>query len=90
MNLIQRFSLTTRHGKKLSVVESCVRHFCGRDGVIKEEGDWFYSPEWWDPHDGGYTVSRATCAKGNGVVSVVAHPSSLPVSICEESIFKNL
>lgn len=55
--------------------------------MIKDEGDWFYSPEWWDPQDGGYTVSRATSSKGNGVVSVVAHPASLPVSICEESIF---
>ncbi|KAG7620299.1 S-adenosyl-L-methionine-dependent methyltransferase [Arabidopsis suecica] len=78
MNSIQRFSLTTRRGKRLSVVKSCVRHFCGRDVVIKDEGDWFYSPEWWDPQDGGYTVSRAVSNKGNGIVSVVAHPSSLP------------
>ncbi|XP_010451616.1 PREDICTED: uncharacterized protein LOC104733763, partial [Camelina sativa] len=80
MNSIQRISLTTRRGKRLSTtIESCVRHFSGgQHGVIKDEGDWFHSPEWWDPHDGGHTVSRAVSVNGNGVVSVVAHPSSLP------------
>uniref|UniRef100_A0A1J3IDV4 Methyltransferase-like protein 13 n=1 Tax=Noccaea caerulescens TaxID=107243 RepID=A0A1J3IDV4_NOCCA len=75
MNSIQRLSLT-RRVKILSSDGSCVRHFCGN--VVKDEGDWSYSPEWWDPHDGGHTVSRSTSVKGNGVVSVVAHPSSLP------------
>ncbi|CAN8324249.1 unnamed protein product [Cochlearia groenlandica] len=79
MNFIKRFSL-----KKLSVAESNTRRFCGiaspldRDGV-KDEGDWSYSTEWWDPHEGGgHTVSRSTSVKGNGVVSVVANPCSLP------------
>ncbi|XP_010527188.1 PREDICTED: uncharacterized protein LOC104804575 [Tarenaya hassleriana] len=59
--------------------ESCVRKFCGavRDGP-KDEGDWFYSSEWWEPDHGGYTVFRSNSDKGNGVVSVVAHPSSRP------------
>ncbi|KFK36218.1 hypothetical protein AALP_AA4G093200 [Arabis alpina] len=75
MNSIQLFSLT-RRVKRLSSVESCLRHFCGVG--VKDEGDWLYSPEWWDPHDGGHIVSQSTSEKGNGVVSVVAHPSSLP------------
>lgn len=76
MNSIQRFSLTRR----LSSVESYLRHLCGgafRVGV-KDEGDWFYSQEWWDPHERGHTVSQSSSSRGNGVVSVVAHPSSLP------------
>ncbi|KAL1219999.1 hypothetical protein V5N11_028807 [Cardamine amara subsp. amara] len=77
MNPIQRFSLTTRPRKALSSIKSYVRHFSGRD-IVKDEGDWFYSPEWWDPNNDGHTVSRSTSAKGNGVVSVVSHPSSLP------------
>ncbi|VVB05218.1 unnamed protein product [Arabis nemorensis] len=76
MNSIQLFSLT-RRVKRLSSFESCLRHFCGVVGV-KDEGDWFYSPEWWDPHENGHTVSQSTSEKGNGIVSVVAHPSSLP------------
>ncbi|KAK7279179.1 hypothetical protein RJT34_24225 [Clitoria ternatea] len=44
-----------------------------------DEGDWLYSSEWWgsDPGDGN-TVLRSTSGKGNGIVSVVAHPSSKP------------
>ncbi|CAH2079424.1 unnamed protein product [Thlaspi arvense] len=75
MNSMRRISLTQRR-KRLNTIGSCVRHFCG--DRVKDEGDWFYSSEWWDPHDGGHTVSQATSGKGNGVVSVVAHPSSLP------------
>ncbi|KAL0744120.1 hypothetical protein Bca4012_085633 [Brassica carinata] len=80
MNSIQRFSLTRR---RLSSVElSYVRHLCGggafRVGGVKDEGDWFYSPEWWDPHEGGHIVSQSSSSKGNGVVSVVSHPSSFP------------
>ncbi|KAF8014343.1 hypothetical protein BT93_H0243 [Corymbia citriodora subsp. variegata] len=49
---------------------------------IDDEGDWFYSSEWWgsnSPGDGdGHTVLRATSDRGNGVVSVVAFPSSRP------------
>lgn len=68
---IQRLSLTRRLS---SVVESYQRHLCG----VKDEGDWFNSREWWDPHEGGHTVSQSSSSKGNGVVSVVSHPCSLP------------
>ncbi|CAH8337605.1 unnamed protein product [Eruca vesicaria subsp. sativa] len=60
--------------RRLSSVETYLRHFCTGGGV-KDEGDWFYSREWWE---GGHPVSQSTSTKGNGVVSVVAHPSSLP------------
>lgn len=46
-----------------------------------DEGDWLYSSEWWGTaNDDGHTVLRSTSGKGNGVVSVVAHPSSKPAS----------
>ncbi|MED6187522.1 hypothetical protein PIB30_077230 [Stylosanthes scabra] len=44
-----------------------------------DEGDWLYSSEWWGTDsDCGHTVLRSNSGKGNGVVSVVAHPSSKP------------
>ncbi|KAI3746698.1 hypothetical protein L6452_09137 [Arctium lappa] len=43
---------------------------------IVDEGDWFYSSEWWDSDDN--TVFRSISDKGNGVVSVVASHSSRP------------
>lgn len=50
---------------------------------IEDEGDWFYSSEWWGTGAGagseGQTVFRAVSDKGNGVVSVLAYPSSKPV-----------
>lgn len=46
---------------------------------IEDEGDWFYSSEWWGDQSDGHTVLRSTSDKGNGVVSVVAHHSSRPV-----------
>lgn len=48
---------------------------------IDDEGDWIYSSEWWGNGSGsdGQTVFRATSDKGNGVVSVLAYPSSRPV-----------
>lgn len=46
---------------------------------IEDEGDWFYSSEWWGDHSDGQTVLRSTSDKGNGVVSVLAHHSSRPV-----------
>ncbi|XP_048137350.1 uncharacterized protein LOC115743349 isoform X2 [Rhodamnia argentea] len=51
---------------------------------IDDEGDWFYSSEWWGSTAAGggggdgHTVLRATSDRGNGVVSVVAFPSSRP------------
>ncbi|KAK6914154.1 hypothetical protein RJ641_021475 [Dillenia turbinata] len=49
---------------------------------IEDEGDWFYSSEWWGYHpDCGQTVFRSTSDEGNGVVSVLAYPSSRPIFI---------
>ncbi|KAM7485420.1 hypothetical protein LguiA_001429 [Lonicera macranthoides] len=50
---------------------------------IDDEGDWFYSSEWWGNESGsdGQTVFRSTSDKGNGVVSVLAYPSSRPNKI---------
>ncbi|XP_034684715.1 uncharacterized protein LOC117913786 isoform X1 [Vitis riparia] len=48
---------------------------------IEDEGDWFYSSEWWGDQSDGHTVLRSTSDKGNGVVSVVAHHSSRPSEI---------
>ncbi|KAI3776100.1 hypothetical protein L1987_45863 [Smallanthus sonchifolius] len=46
---------------------------------IEDEGDWFYSSEWWDNGDSdGKTVFRSVSDKGNGIVSVVASHSSRP------------
>lgn len=46
---------------------------------IQDEGDWFYSSEWWDSGDSDdNTVFRSISDKGNGVVSVVASHSSRP------------
>lgn len=48
--------------------------------TVEDEGDWFYSSEWWGTTSGGGdTVFRSISDKGNGVVSVVAYPSSKPV-----------
>lgn len=50
---------------------------------IEDEGDWFYSSEWWGSGSSsdGQTVFRALSDKGNGVVSVLAYPSSKPVQL---------
>ena len=45
---------------------------------IEDEGDWSYASEWWGTESEGHTVLRSTSDKGNGVVSVVAYPSSKP------------
>ncbi|KAI4318169.1 hypothetical protein L6164_025972 [Bauhinia variegata] len=44
----------------------------------EDEGDWLYSSEWWGTDSEGHIVLRATSGKGNGVVSVIAYPSSRP------------
>ncbi|KAF8401982.1 hypothetical protein HHK36_012933 [Tetracentron sinense] len=48
---------------------------------LEDEGDWFYSSEWWGTDSDHHTVLRSTSDKGNGVVSVVAYPSSRPDSV---------
>ncbi|GMI69875.1 hypothetical protein like AT4G13330 [Hibiscus trionum] len=49
---------------------------------IVDEGDWLYSPEWWgsdsESEFNGNTVFRSVSDKGNGVVSVLAYPTSRP------------
>lgn len=49
-----------------------------------DEGDWSYYKEWWGeddgPGDGAHTVFRRHSEHGNGVVSVVAYPASIPAS----------
>ncbi|OMO86561.1 hypothetical protein CCACVL1_09559 [Corchorus capsularis] len=49
---------------------------------IEDEGDWFYSSEWWgsdtESEFNGNNVFRSVSDKGNGVVSVLAYPSSRP------------
>lgn len=48
---------------------------------IEDEGDWCYSPEWWGNNSDGQTVFRSTSDRGNGVVSVIAYPSSRPSKV---------
>ncbi|XP_038724271.1 uncharacterized protein LOC120015790 isoform X2 [Tripterygium wilfordii] len=48
---------------------------------VEDEGDWFYSSEWWGTDSDGHTIIRSTSDKGNGVVSVLAYPSSRPYEI---------
>ncbi|KAG6515451.1 uncharacterized protein LOC121970995 [Zingiber officinale] len=60
---------------------SGVRRLCSSSsaavrGLPTDEGDWAYADEWWG--DGGHTVFRSASEHGNGVVSVVSHPSSRP------------
>ncbi|KAJ0967500.1 hypothetical protein J5N97_024417 [Dioscorea zingiberensis] len=50
---------------------------------VEDEGDWSYASEWWGSSDcgregEGHTVFRSVSDQGNGVVSVVAYPSSRP------------
>lgn len=56
---------------------------------IEDEGDWAYSSEWWGTDFGGQTVLRSISDKGNGVVSVVAYPSSRPVSLTNSLLVMN-
>ncbi|XP_015887778.3 uncharacterized protein LOC107422795 isoform X2 [Ziziphus jujuba] len=48
---------------------------------IEDEGDWFYSSEWWGSESASNTILRSISDKGNGVVSVVAYPSSRPSEV---------
>ncbi|XXG76978.1 hypothetical protein AAC387_Pa08g1227 [Persea americana] len=45
---------------------------------LEDEGDWYYSREWWGTESDGHTVFRSDSSKGNGVVTVVAYPCSRP------------
>ncbi|GFP83415.1 hypothetical protein PHJA_000484900 [Phtheirospermum japonicum] len=46
---------------------------------IKDEGDWVYSPEWWDiDPSNSRAIFREVSHNGNGAVSVRAHPCSRP------------
>lgn len=55
-----------------------------RRRLVEDEADWIYSGEWWGSQDGGFgrdegqTVFRKQSFKGNGLVSVTAHPASIP------------
>ncbi|XP_077229669.1 S-adenosyl-L-methionine-dependent methyltransferases superfamily protein isoform X1 [Tasmannia lanceolata] len=51
-------------------------------GRLEDEGDWFYSSEWWgtEPNN-GHTVFQSNSDKGNGVISVIAYPSSRPAAV---------
>ncbi|KDP33318.1 hypothetical protein JCGZ_12867 [Jatropha curcas] len=58
-----------------------IRHFCtAARRRIEDEGDWLYSSEWWgtDSDIKTHTVLRSNSDKGNGVISVLAYPSSRP------------
>ncbi|XP_043722638.1 uncharacterized protein LOC122669837 isoform X1 [Telopea speciosissima] len=52
-----------------------------RPSNIEDEGDWFYASEWWGTDSDGHTVLRSNSDTGNGVVSVVAYPSSRPGAV---------
>ncbi|KAL3828298.1 hypothetical protein ACJIZ3_017100 [Penstemon smallii] len=46
---------------------------------LDDEGDWLYSSEWWSSgSSNSNTVFREISRSGNGVVSVLSHPSSKP------------
>ncbi|CAM8927106.1 unnamed protein product [Rhodiola kirilowii] len=49
---------------------------------IEDEGDWRFAKEWWGlrGQPEGHTVFRSRSSQGNGIVSVVSHPSSTPVA----------
>ncbi|KAG8369800.1 hypothetical protein BUALT_Bualt14G0051300 [Buddleja alternifolia] len=47
--------------------------------LIEDDGHWFYSSEWLeDGSSNSHTVFREASHHGNGVVSVLSHPSSKP------------
>lgn len=57
-------------------------------GVIADEGDWSYADEWWG--DGGQTVFRSSSDQGNGVISVIAYPSTRPVLLPALDLYTSL
>ncbi|CAN1279071.1 hypothetical protein LINPERPRIM_LOCUS16874 [Linum perenne] len=55
------------------------RRFCtATRRQIEDEGDWYYSSEWWGTDSDGYSIMRTDSSHGNGIVSVLAYPSSKP------------
>ncbi|CAI0383129.1 unnamed protein product [Linum tenue] len=44
---------------------------------VEDEGDWFYSSEWWGTEPDGHTILRTDSDHGNGVVSVLGSGLSL-------------
>ncbi|MFS8019462.1 putative S-adenosyl-L-methionine-dependent methyltransferase [Helianthus anomalus] len=68
--------ILNRSRLKLSSIKHLRRLTTSNPRRIEDEGDWFYSSEWWD--DNGNTVFRSVSDKGNGVVSVVASHASRP------------
>ncbi|WOL05764.1 hypothetical protein Cni_G14495 [Canna indica] len=61
-----------------SSVSSSSAAFAAR-GLLADEGDWSYCDEWWGEGDAGHTVFQSVSEHGNGLVSVVAYPSSRPL-----------
>lgn len=67
---------------RFSLKKNLRRFSTGVNRRIEDEGDWFYSSEWWrSGSSNGNNVFRGISDKGNGVVTVLAHPSSKPVRI---------
>ncbi|KAG9137489.1 hypothetical protein Leryth_016785 [Lithospermum erythrorhizon] len=63
---------------KLILKSNLRRGFSSTSRLIDDEGDWRYSSEWWTRKEDSRTVFSQVSDKGNGVVSVVSHPSSKP------------
>ncbi|KAK9063044.1 hypothetical protein SSX86_016914 [Deinandra increscens subsp. villosa] len=73
MMILNRSRLKLSSTKNLRRLSTSIPH------RIEDEGDWFYSSEWWDDGDSDPNiVFRSVSDKGNGVVSVVASHSSRP------------
>ncbi|KAL8211447.1 hypothetical protein R6Q57_005884 [Mikania cordata] len=71
--------IMNRSRLKLSSTKNLRRLYSSNPRRIEDEGDWFYSAEWWDAGDSdANVVFRSVSDKGNGVVSVVASHSSRP------------
>ncbi|KNA07419.1 hypothetical protein SOVF_171610 isoform B [Spinacia oleracea] len=49
---------------------------------FEDEGSWSYSSQWWgsDSDHHSHSIFRATSLHGNGVISVLAYPSSTPAA----------
>ncbi|GLJ53861.1 hypothetical protein SUGI_1150150 [Cryptomeria japonica] len=77
-------SVVARFGRKRAW--SSLSNGWGYANILRDEADWIYSGEWWGSQDGGFgndegqTVFRKHSLKGNGLVSVTAHPASFPTT----------
>ncbi|XP_021721574.1 uncharacterized protein LOC110689155 [Chenopodium quinoa] len=67
---------------KLSTNSKVRRLSTSLKSKFEDEGSWSYSTQWWgsDSDHHSHSVFRATSSHGNGVVSVLAYPSSLPAA----------